>query len=46
VGAGRSSGAYGDTALLWRPFPGQELPLAEYARQIVERFDFNEPFPT
>jgi FxsC-like protein len=24
----------------WRPFPTQELPLAEYARQIVERFDF------
>jgi FxsC-like protein len=23
----------------WRPFPAQELPLAEYARQIVERFD-------
>jgi FxsC-like protein len=24
----------------WRPFATQELPLAEYARQIVERFDF------
>jgi FxsC-like protein len=24
----------------WRPFPMQELPLAEYARQIIERFDF------
>jgi len=24
----------------WRPFPAQELPLAEYARQIIERFDF------
>jgi FxsC-like protein len=23
----------------WRPFPAQELPLAEYARQIIERFD-------
>jgi hypothetical protein len=23
----------------WRPFPAQELPLTEYARQIVERFD-------
>jgi hypothetical protein len=23
----------------WRPFPAQELPLAEYARQIVERLD-------
>ena len=25
----------------WRPFPGQELPLAEYARQIIRRFDFD-----
>ena len=25
----------------WRPFPGQELPLAEVARQIVERFSFD-----
>lgn len=24
----------------WRPFPAQELPLAEYASQIIERFDF------
>jgi FxsC-like protein len=38
---GRSPGPYGETALLWRPFLGQELPLAEYARQIIERFDFN-----
>ena len=25
----------------WRPFSGQELPLAEYARQLIERFDFD-----
>jgi FxsC-like protein len=24
----------------WRPFPGQELALAEYARHVVERFNF------
>lgn len=24
----------------WRPFSGQEVPLAEYARQMVERFEF------
>jgi hypothetical protein len=24
----------------WRPFPGQELALAEYASQVVERFSF------
>lgn len=40
VPVGSSLGRYGDTALVWRPFPGQELPLAEYARQIIERFDF------
>jgi FxsC-like protein len=32
---------YGTAAEQWRPFPGQELPLAEYARQLTERFDFN-----
>jgi FxsC-like protein len=36
-----SPGTYGDTALAWRPFTGQGLPLAEYARQITERFDFD-----
>lgn len=29
------------TAVTWRPFPGQEAPLAEYARQVTERFDFD-----
>ena len=32
---------HGDTAEEWRPFPGQELPLAEYARQLIRRFDFD-----
>ena len=31
---------YGSDSTTWRPFPGQELPLAEYARQVAERFDF------
>jgi FxsC-like protein len=31
---------YGDSPEDWRPFPGQELPLAEYARQLIRRFDF------
>ena len=31
--------APGGSSADWRPFPGQELPLAEYARQIVERLD-------
>ena len=31
--------APGGSSADWRPFPAQELPLAEYARQIVERFD-------
>jgi FxsC-like protein len=29
----------GGSSADWHPFPEQELPLAEYARQIVERFD-------
>lgn len=31
--------APGGSSADWRPFLAQELPLAEYARQIVERFD-------
>jgi hypothetical protein len=31
--------APGGSSADWRPFPGQELPLTEYARQIIERFD-------
>ena len=37
----RDPQAYGDTPEEWRPFPGQELPLAEYARQLIKRFDFD-----
>ena len=29
------------TAAKWCPFPGQEFPLADCARQIIERFDFS-----
>jgi FxsC-like protein len=29
----------GGSSADWHPFPEQELPLAEYARQIIERFD-------
>jgi FxsC-like protein len=36
----RSPDPYGDTALQWRPF-GQEFPLAHYAKQIIERFNFD-----
>jgi FxsC-like protein len=32
--------APGGSSANWRPFPAQELPLAEYARQIIERFEF------
>jgi hypothetical protein len=31
--------APGGSSADWRPFPAQELSLAEYARQIAERFD-------
>jgi FxsC-like protein len=33
--------AYGKSSADWRPFVGQELSLAEYARQVTERFDFD-----
>jgi FxsC-like protein len=39
--AGRDLRVYGNSAADWRPFDGQELPLAEYARQVTERFDFD-----
>lgn len=38
--AGHNSGSYGESSADWRPFPQQRHTLAEYARQIVERFDF------
>jgi FxsC-like protein len=41
VPEGRDIADYGETAEKWRPFPGQELSLAEYARQVAEKFDFD-----
>lgn len=40
VAAGHDPSAYGEDSADWRPFPHQELPLAEYARQVAERLDF------
>jgi FxsC-like protein len=40
VAAGHDPSGYGEDSADWRPFPHQELPLAEYARQIAERLDF------
>jgi FxsC-like protein len=37
---GRDPGGYGESSTLWRPFSGQELPLAEDAARVAERFDF------
>ena len=37
---GHDSRGYGETSTQWRPFLRQELPLAQYARQIAERFGF------
>jgi FxsC-like protein len=31
---------YGGSSADWRPFPGQEDTLADYAKQIAERLDF------
>jgi FxsC-like protein len=31
---------YGTDSTQWRPFPDQELPLGEYAKEVAERFDF------
>lgn len=33
--------AYGAVPEAWRPFPGQELSLAEYASELIKRFDFD-----
>lgn len=41
VPEGRDIADYGEIAEKWRPFPGQELSLAEYARQVAERLDFD-----
>jgi FxsC-like protein len=37
----RDPAAYGDSSADWRPFVDQNLSLAEYARQVIERFDFD-----
>ena len=42
--AGSDPGCYGTGSIQWKPFPGQELPLAEYARQVAERLDFKVEF--
>jgi FxsC-like protein len=38
---GRELRAYGDTSIQWRPYAEQELPLAEYAREVIARFNFD-----
>jgi FxsC-like protein len=40
VAAGHDPSGYGEDSADWCPFPHQELPLAEYARQVAERLDF------
>ena len=40
VAAGHDPSGYGEASTDWRPFPDQELPLAEYASQVAERLDF------
>jgi FxsC-like protein len=40
VASDHDPSGYGASSPDWRPFPQQELPLAEYAKQVVERFDF------
>jgi FxsC-like protein len=40
VTAGHDPRGYGEISADWRPFPEQELPLGQYARQVVERLDF------
>src|SRR5260370_11179788 len=40
VVAEQDARGYGERSFDWRPFPQQELPLAEYARQAGGRLDF------
>jgi FxsC-like protein len=44
VPEGADSGSYGDSSAHWRPFPEQELALAEYAQRVAERLDFEVEF--
>jgi len=37
----RDARGYGESSSDWRPFPQQERPLAEYARQVARGLDFN-----
>ncbi len=36
----------GNSDAEWRPFPQQEIPLTQYATQVVERFDFQAEVST
>lgn len=38
---GRDPRSYGATPAQWRPFPVQQVSLAEHARQLIEQFDFD-----
>ena len=40
VTEGRDPGNYGKSSVEWRPFGRQAPPAADYARQVIERFDF------
>jgi FxsC-like protein len=44
VPAGSDPACYADSSIQWRPFPGQELSLAECARRVAERLDFAVEF--
>jgi FxsC-like protein len=44
VPVGGDPDRYTDSHTGWRPFPGQKLTLAEYARQAAERLDFEVEF--
>ena len=40
IAAERDPRGYGESGADWRPFPRQELSLAEYAREVARRLDF------
>jgi FxsC-like protein len=40
VAAGHDPRGYGEHSADWRPFPDQEISLAEYAGRVAERLDF------
>jgi FxsC-like protein len=41
VPTGRDPGCYGEHSTQWRPFQPQEASLAEYAKRVAERLDFD-----